>query len=150
MATKSMPTVSCLPAIWATFSFVPTPSVPLTSSGSAMSLAAAMENRPPKPPMSPTTSGRYVSCTTPLMASTARAPSAVSTPAWAYVTASSSIQLGMWGPPSFWAALTLILSVIFSPCTYAPVPLAPSAYTSWKSFFVRKLFFAIASGMATG
>ena len=82
----------------ATFSFVPTPSVPLTSSGSAMSLAAAMENSPPKPPMSPTTSGRYVSCTTPLMASTARAPSAVSTPACAYVAASSSIQLGIAGP----------------------------------------------------
>ena len=51
-----------------------------------MSLAAAMLNRPPKPPMSPTTSGRYVECTVSLMASTARAPSAVSTPAAWYVT----------------------------------------------------------------
>ena len=65
---------------------LPTPSVPETSSGSAMSLAAAMLNRPPKPPMSPTTSGRYVECTVSLMASTARAPSAVSTPAAWYVT----------------------------------------------------------------
>ena len=80
MATRSMPTVPCLPASCATFSFVPTPSVPDTSSGSAISLAAAMENRPPKPPMSPTTSGRYVECTVSLMASTARAPSAMSTP----------------------------------------------------------------------
>ena len=86
MATKSMPTVPCLPASWATLSFVPTPSVPETSSGSAMSLAAAMLNKPPNPPMSPTTSGRYVECTVSLMASTARAPSAVSTPAAWYVT----------------------------------------------------------------
>ena len=36
IATRSMPTVSCLPMSWATLSFVPTPSVPETISGSSI------------------------------------------------------------------------------------------------------------------
>ncbi len=51
-----------------------------------MSLRAAAENRPPKPPIPPMTSGRLVSATICLIASTARPPSAVSTPASSYVT----------------------------------------------------------------
>lgn len=38
MATQSMPTVSCLSIIKASFSLVPTPSVPETSTGSFMSV----------------------------------------------------------------------------------------------------------------
>ena len=49
--------------------------------GSAMSLNAAAENSPPKPPMSPMTSGRYVERTASRIPSTARAPSSMSTPA---------------------------------------------------------------------
>src|SRR3954454_12630282 len=44
-----------------------------------------MANRPPKPPMSPITSGRNVDRTWPLMRSTACSPAPMSTPAPAYV-----------------------------------------------------------------
>ena len=54
--------------------------------GSSMSFSAAAEKSPPKPPIPPTTSGRLVAATICLMASTARPPSAVSTPASSYVT----------------------------------------------------------------
>ena len=50
IATQSMPMVSCLSSSMAIFSFVPTPSVPETSTGSSMP-AASSANRPPKPPM---------------------------------------------------------------------------------------------------
>ena len=62
-------------------SLVPTPSVPETSTGSSMSLRAAALKQEPKPPSPPMTSGRLVAATASLIASTARAPSAVSTPA---------------------------------------------------------------------
>ena len=59
MATRSMPTVSCRPARKATFSFVPTPSVPDTSTGSRY-LPGGRANSPPNPPTPATTSGRIV------------------------------------------------------------------------------------------
>ena len=48
--TRSKPIVSCLPVRNATFSLVPTPSVPLTRTGSSMPLGTAQ--RPAKPPTS--------------------------------------------------------------------------------------------------
>ena len=62
-------------------SLVPTPSVPETRIGSSMPLSAAAEKHDPKPPRPPMTSGRLVVATAALIASTARRPSAVSTPA---------------------------------------------------------------------
>ena len=59
IATRSMPTVPCRPAWKATFSLVPTPSVPATSTGSRY-LPGGRANRPPKPPTPATTSGRTV------------------------------------------------------------------------------------------
>ena len=53
-------------------------------------------NRPPKPPMSPMTSGRNVDRTWALMRSTAASPASMSTPAPAYVSPASA---GV-GPPS--------------------------------------------------
>ena len=50
MATQSMPTVSCRPVRKASFSLVPTPSVPLTSTGSRRPAGSA--NAPPNPPSS--------------------------------------------------------------------------------------------------
>ena len=50
MATQSMPTVLCTPVRKAIFSFVPTPSVPLTNTGLVMPVRSG-SNRPPKPPM---------------------------------------------------------------------------------------------------
>ena len=60
--------------------FVPTPSVDETSSGCSKGWASNA-NRPPKPPMSPMTSGRNVERTCCLMSSTAFSPAAMSTPA---------------------------------------------------------------------
>jgi len=57
IATKSMPTVACLPASTAIFNFVPTPSAEETSTGSR-NLSLPMRKRLPKPPMSAMTSGR--------------------------------------------------------------------------------------------
>ena len=45
------------PVAWATSALVPTPSVELTSTGSRKR-EAPRANKPPKPPMSPMTSGR--------------------------------------------------------------------------------------------
>ena len=54
IATRSMPTVSGMPASIATLSLVPTPSVPDTRMGSRKP-AALRSNRPPKPPRAPMT-----------------------------------------------------------------------------------------------
>ena len=56
MATQSMPTVSCLSIRKASFSLVPTPSVPETSTGFFMP-ARSGANIPPKPPRVPMTPG---------------------------------------------------------------------------------------------
>ena len=71
MATQSMPTVSCLSMRKAILSFVPTPSVPETRTGSFMP-ARLGRNRPPKPPRPPRTPGRSVRCTCFFISSTAR------------------------------------------------------------------------------
>ena len=57
MATRSMPTVSCLFIRKAILSLVPTPSVPETRTGFLYFFRA---KRPPNPPMSVRTSGRKV------------------------------------------------------------------------------------------
>ena len=71
MATQSMPTVSCLSMRKASFSFVPTPSVPETSTGTFMPERSGM-NSPPKPPRPPSTPGVTVLSTCFLISSTAR------------------------------------------------------------------------------
>ena len=50
MATQSMPTVSCLSIRNAIFSFVPTPSAPLTRTGRVIPVVSS-SNSPLKPPM---------------------------------------------------------------------------------------------------
>jgi hypothetical protein len=77
-----MPIVSNRPAALATSALVPTPSVEETSTGwRYRSLKNPAENSPPKPPMSPMTSGRYVERTCSLMRLTASSPAVMSTPA---------------------------------------------------------------------
>ena len=80
MATQSMPTVSCLSIRKAIFSFVPTPSVPETSTGREMPVRS-ISNRPPKPPMPSSTPGIAVRATCFFISSTARYPAVMSTPA---------------------------------------------------------------------
>ena len=80
MATQSMPTVSCLSMRKASFSFVPTPSVPLTSTGCSMPVVSS-SNRPPKPPMSEQTPAVIVRAMWLFISSTARYPAVMSTPA---------------------------------------------------------------------
>ena len=63
IATQSIPTVSCLSIRNASFSFVPTPSVPETRVGFSIFLKLSMEKAPEKPPSPPRTSGRMVSFT---------------------------------------------------------------------------------------
>ena len=69
MATQSMPIVSCLSSSMAATSFVPTPSVPETSTGSFMPESSGW-NRPPKPPMPETTPGIAVRFTCSFISST--------------------------------------------------------------------------------
>ena len=80
MATQSMPMVSCLSSSMAIFSLVPTPSVPLTSTGSFMPVSSG-RNSPPKPPMPSTTPGVWVRATWARISSTALYPAVMSTPA---------------------------------------------------------------------
>ena len=80
MATQSTPTVSCLSIRKASFSLVPTPSVPETSTGSVMP-ARSGTNRPPKPPMSEQTPAVAVRAIWPFISSTALYPAVMSTPA---------------------------------------------------------------------
>ena len=49
--TRSSPTVSWMPAIWATLSLVPTPSAEATSTWPC-GLSGSRENRPPNDPIS--------------------------------------------------------------------------------------------------
>src|SRR3954447_1039593 len=85
MATRSMPMVVKRPAAWATRALVPTPSVEDTRIGSRYRLGSKA-NSPPKPPMSPTTSGRNVERTRSLMRATASSPAVMLTPAASYVS----------------------------------------------------------------
>ncbi len=80
MATQSMPTVSCLSIAKASFSLVPTPSVPDTSTGWGISVQSS-SNSPPKPPSPPSTPGITVRATCCFISSTARYPAVMSTPA---------------------------------------------------------------------
>ena len=96
MATRSMPTVSCLLKAKASLSLVPTPSVDETSTGSLM-LPISGLNRPPNPPMSEMTPLVCVRCTRCLMRATRSLPAWISTPASVYAFARSvdmSILLG--------------------------------------------------------
>src|SRR5438270_8788003 len=85
MATKSMPMVVKRPVDWATRALVPTPSVEDTRMGSRYRPGSKAKS-PPKPPMSPTTSGRNVERTRSLMRATASSPAAMLTPAPSYVS----------------------------------------------------------------
>src|SRR3954470_6588954 len=78
-----MPMVSNCPTACATSALVPTPSVDETRTG-FLNRCWGKANSPPKPPMSPMTSGRYVERTSSLMASTASSPAVMSTPASLY------------------------------------------------------------------
>ena len=70
MATQSMPTVSCLSRRKASFSLVPTPSVPETRVGAVIP-ARSGAKRPPKPPISETTPGVLVRAIWDFISSTA-------------------------------------------------------------------------------
>ncbi len=74
--------VSWTPVRKATLSFVPTPSVPLTSTGSSIPLGTA--HSPAKPPTSARTSGMRVIFANGLMRSTSSSPASMSTPASRY------------------------------------------------------------------
>ena len=71
MATQSMPTVLWRSIRKAIFSLVPTPSVPLTSTGFRMPVRSR-EKRPPKPPMSEATEEVMVRAMWDFISSTAR------------------------------------------------------------------------------
>ncbi len=79
IATRSMPTESWRPSVNASLSFVPTPSVPATSTGSRKRLP--ISTSAPKPPMPASTSGRIVRLANGLMRSTSASPASMSTPA---------------------------------------------------------------------
>ena len=85
MATQSIPTVSCLSSRKAIFSFVPTPSVPLTRTGFSIPVMSS-SNRPPKPPISEHTPGTIVFAICCFISSTALYPAVMSTPAAAYAS----------------------------------------------------------------
>jgi len=74
-----MPTVSWRPNANASFSLVPTPSVPDTSTGWRYFLGT--RHSAPKPPIPASTSGRRVRRANGLMASTSASPASMSTPA---------------------------------------------------------------------
>ena len=76
----TIPIVSCLFMSIASLSLVPTPSVPLTSTGSFMPVRSGM-NRPPKPPMPEMQPGVLVLATCSFMSLTDSYPAVTSTPA---------------------------------------------------------------------
>ena len=79
MATRSTPMVPRRPAAMATASFVPTPSVEATRTGSRYPVGRTKS--PPKLPMPPITSDRAVLATDDRIKCTARSPASMSTPA---------------------------------------------------------------------
>src|SRR5512140_644931 len=84
MATRSIPTVSNFPAAAATLTFVPTPSVPETRTGSRY-FRAGKRKKPANEPISPSTSLRRAVRTIGRVRRTRRSPSSMSTPAVLYV-----------------------------------------------------------------
>src|SRR5512141_3102539 len=112
MATRSIPTVSNLPAAAATLTLVPTPSVPETRTGSRYFRAGKRKN-PANEPISPRTSLRCVVRTIGRIRRTRRSPSSMSTPAVLYVTGFFKMRSG-WnvshGTDSFEG-----MSMIFAP-----------------------------------
>ena len=70
--------VSCTPVAKATLSLVPTPSVPLTSTGSLDTVGTRQS--PAKPPTSAMTSAMRVAAASGLMRSTSSSPASMSTP----------------------------------------------------------------------
>src|SRR5690606_10464762 len=114
MATRSMPMVSCRPVSMAILSFVPTPSVLATNSGSVKP-ARFKSNSAPNPPSSESAPSRRVALASGLMASTSALPASMSTPASRYV-----IDLrGRWP-----VSLIVILCTIFR--LFAPQPIPPA------------------------
>jgi hypothetical protein len=75
-----MPTVAWRLARYATFSFVPTPSVEETRTGSRY--LDGTRTRLAKPPTPPITSARFVARASGVMRRTASSPASMSTPAW--------------------------------------------------------------------
>src|SRR2546422_2399236 len=88
IATRSIPTVSCRSARNATFSFVPTPSVDETSTGSRY--FGGTLTKLAKPPTPPITSGRFVARASGVIRRTASSPASTSTPASRYVSGFTS------------------------------------------------------------
>src|SRR5512143_3495916 len=97
MATRSIPTESNFPAAAATLTFVPTPSVPETRTGSRYFRAGKRKN-PANEPISPRTSLRCVVRTIGRIRRTRRSPSSMSTPAVLYVTGFFKMRSG-WNVP---------------------------------------------------
>src|SRR5512140_457514 len=93
MATRSIPTVSNFPAAAATLTFVPTPSVPETRTGSRY-FRAGKRKKPANEPISPSTSFRCVVRTIGRIRRTRRSPSSMSTPAALYVTGIFKLRSG--------------------------------------------------------
>ncbi len=79
IATRSMPTVPWRASSMASLSFVPTPSVPATSTGSRKRFP--ISTSAPKPPIPASTSGRMVRLANGLIRSTRASPASMSTPA---------------------------------------------------------------------
>ena len=73
--------VSCLSIICATATLVPTPSVEVASNGRLYDVSALASNRPAKPPIPPTISGRRAFSTHAFIRSTALSAAWMSTPA---------------------------------------------------------------------
>ena len=78
--TMSWPTERTWPSRAASSTFVPTPSVDATRTGSSMVAIDLAEKTPPKLPTPRSTSGPWVRSTAARIPSTARLPSAMSTP----------------------------------------------------------------------
>lgn len=76
----NLPIVPCIPASAATCNFVPTPSVPLTNTGSRYPVAFKSKT-PPKPPISASEPVRLVRRTKVLMRWTRELPASMDTPA---------------------------------------------------------------------
>src|SRR6476661_4148926 len=85
MPTRSKPMVWCTSIACAMATLVPTPSALVASSGRSYCLRALASNRPAKPPIPPSTSGRRAFSTHTFISSTALSPASRDTPASAYV-----------------------------------------------------------------
>src|SRR3954447_23457638 len=94
IATASIPIVSWRSIINASMSFVPTPSVPETNTGS-FKFNTDKSNIPPNPPKPPITPGLIVFCTCFFILETASYPASIFTPACSYAFAIPILQLNM-------------------------------------------------------